>query len=168
MGAVFIAKGKVMKRFILVAAALILTACSSSRPMSSDFSPGDAENAIRRANADFAANARAGNAQKLVDNFYAPDAEVMAPNVPAFRGREAIRAFWTAFLATGSVDLALTSTNVTQPSSDVAIETGRYDLSLRPASGQAIKDAGKYMVLWKKSNGRWWAAEDIFNSDMAK
>jgi uncharacterized protein (TIGR02246 family) len=157
-----------MKRFILVAAAAILTACSSSPGISSDYSPGDAENAIRRANADFAANARAGKAANLVDNFYAPDAEVMAPNMAALRGRDAIRAFWTAFLATGAVDVALTSTNVTQPSSDVAIETGRYDLSLRPASGQAIKDAGKYMVLWKKSNGRWWAAEDIFNSDMPK
>src|SRR6185295_19050151 len=124
--------------------------------------------AIRRANADFAAAARAGNAQMLVDNYYAPDAEVMAPNRPEFRGREAIRAFWTAFLAAGSVDVALTSTTVTQPSSDVAIETGRYDLSLRPASGQAIKDAGKYVVIWKKSNGRWWATEDIFNTDMPK
>jgi uncharacterized protein (TIGR02246 family) len=155
-----------MKRFILVAAAVIFTACSSSPRISSDYAPGDAENAIRRANADFAANARAGNAATLVENFYASDAIVMAPNYPALRGRDAIRAFWTGFLATGTVDAALTSTNVTQPSSDVAIETGRYDLSLRPASGQAIKDAGKYIVIWKKSNGRWWAAEDIFNSDM--
>jgi uncharacterized protein (TIGR02246 family) len=157
-----------MKRLILATAAAILTACSSSPRISSDFSPGDAENAIRRANADFAANARSGNAQTLVTNFYAPDAVVMAPNMPALRGRDAIQQFWTGFLATGSVDLALTSTNVTQPSNDVAVETGRYDLSLRPASGQAIKDAGKYMVVWKKSDGRWWATADIFNSDMPK
>ncbi|HEV7429422.1 MAG TPA: DUF4440 domain-containing protein [Thermoanaerobaculia bacterium] len=157
-----------MKRFILAATAAILTACSSSPRISSDYSPGDAENAIRRANADFAANARAGNAQTLVNNFYEPDAVVMAPNYPPLRGRNAIQQFWTGFLATGSVDLALTSSNVTQPSGDVAIETGRYDLSLRPASGQAIKDTGKYMVLWKKSNGRWWASDDIFNSDLPK
>jgi uncharacterized protein (TIGR02246 family) len=157
-----------MKRSILVAAAVILTACSSSPRISSEYSPGDAENAIRRADADFAANARAGNAATLVDNFYAPDAVVMAPNYPALRGRDAIRTFWTGFLATGAIDVALTSTNVTQPSSDVAIETGRYDLSIRPASGQAVKDAGKYIVIWKKSNGRWWASEDIFNSDMPK
>ena len=43
----------------------------------------------------------------------------MAPNLPAFRGHDAIAAFFTAFLATGSVDIALTSTNVTQPSADV-------------------------------------------------
>jgi len=157
-----------MKRFILATAAAILTACSSSPRISSDYSSGDAENAIRRANADFAANARAGNAQTLVNNFYAPDAEVMAPNMPALRGRDSILAFWTGFLASGAVDLSLTSTNVMQPSNDVAIETGRYDLGLRPASGQAIKDAGKYMVLWKKSNGRWWAVDDIFNSDLPK
>ncbi|MGA8807591.1 MAG: SgcJ/EcaC family oxidoreductase [Thermoanaerobaculia bacterium] len=157
-----------MKRFILVAATAVFTACSSSPRISSDYSPGDAENAIRRANADFAANARAGNAQTLINNFYAPDATVMAPNMPVLRGRDSIQQFWTGFLASGSVDLALTSTNVTQPSGDVAVEAGRYDLSLRPASGQAIKDAGKYMVLWKKSDGRWWAVEDIFNSDMPK
>ena len=156
-----------MKRFILVAA-LITTACTSSSSISSDYSPGDAENAIRRVNSEFAANVRSGNAQMVVNNFYAPDAVVMAPNLPAFRGRDAILQFWTGFLASGAVDLALTSTNVTQPSADTAIETGRYDLSLRPASGQAIKDAGKYVVIWKKSNGRWWAAEDIFNSDLPK
>ncbi|MBV8543847.1 MAG: SgcJ/EcaC family oxidoreductase [Acidobacteria bacterium] len=157
-----------MKRFILATAAAILTACSSSPRISSDFSPGDAENAIRRANADFAANVRSANAQILVSNFYAPDAVVMAPNYPALRGRDAIQQFWTGFLASGAVDVALTSTNVMQPSSDVAIESGHYDLSLRPASGQAIKDAGKYVVVWKKSDGRWWAVEDIFNSDMPK
>src|SRR3981081_2197034 len=107
-----------MKRFILATAAAILTACSSSPHISSDFSPGDAENAIRRANADFAAAARSGNAQTLVNNFYAPDAVLMAPNYPAFRGHAAIQQFWTGFLAIGSVDAALTSTNVTQPSSD--------------------------------------------------
>jgi len=156
-----------MKRSILVAV-LVLAGCASSPSISSDYSPGDAENAIRRANSDFAANARSGNAQTVVNNFYAPDAVVMAPNMPALRGRDAILQFWTGFLASGAIDLALTSTNVTQPSADTAIESGRYDLSLRPPSGQAIKDAGKYIVIWKKSNGRWWAAEDIFNSDLPK
>jgi ketosteroid isomerase-like protein len=157
-----------MKRLFSIAAVAILTACASSPSISSDYSPGDAENAIRRANSDFAANARSGNAQTVTDNFYAADAVVMAPNLPALRGRDAILQFWTGFLASGAVDLALTSANVMQPSADTAIETGRYDLSLRPASGQAIKDTGKYVVIWKKLNGRWRAAEDIFNSDLPK
>ncbi|MDP9360013.1 MAG: SgcJ/EcaC family oxidoreductase [Acidobacteriota bacterium] len=154
-----------MKRLVSITALVILTACSSS-PKSSDFTPGDAENAIRRMNSDLSANARAGNAQAVVDNFYAPDAIVMAPNVPALRGRDAVRGFWTQFLASGAVDVALTPNNVMQSCSDMAVENGRYDLTITPKGGQAIHDTGKYIVVWKKAGGRWWAVNDIFNSDV--
>ena len=147
---------------------LVLAACSSSAPGSAGVTAGDAENAIRRANSQLSADARAGNAQAIVDNFYAPDAVVMAPNVPALHGRDAIRAFWTGFLGNGAIDLALTSDHVTQSCSDLAVENGRYDLTITPKGGQAIHDTGKYIVVWKKTAGRWWATEDIFNSDMPK
>ena len=149
-----------MKRLILVSAAVILV-CSSLFAAST----GDAEAGIRRANAECSANVHAGNAQAIVDNYYAPDAVAMAPNMPALHGREAIRQFWTGFLATGAIELTLTSDNVTQRD-DIAVEMGHYDLSITPKEGPAMKDKGKYLVMWKKSNGRWWAANDIFNSDM--
>jgi ketosteroid isomerase-like protein len=151
-----------MKRLILVSAIAVFAACASSTPMSS----GDAESAIRRANSEFSANVRTANAQAIVDNYYAPDAVGMAPNMPALHGREALRQFWTGFLSTGAIDVVLTSDNVSQPSSDVAVEMGHYDLSITPSGAQAIKDKGKYLVMWKKENGRWWAVEDIFNSDL--
>jgi len=154
-----------MKQLVSIAALVVLASCSSSTSQSSDFTAGDAEGAIRRANSQFSANARAGNAQVLVDDFYAPDAVVMAPNVPAFTGRDAIRAFWTQNLSAGAVDLALTSENVTQSCSDLAVERGHYDVTITPKGGQAIHEAGKYVVVWKKSSGRWWATHDIFNSD---
>ena len=94
-----------MKRFILVAALVILAACTSSTLDFIRLLAGRCENAIRRTNSEFAANARSGNAQTIVNNFYAPDAVVMAPNLPALRGREAILQFWTGFLASGAVDL---------------------------------------------------------------
>jgi uncharacterized protein (TIGR02246 family) len=149
-----------MKRLILVSAVSIL-ACSSSIAAST----GDAEAAIRHANSEFSANVHAANAQAIVDNFYAPDAVAMAPNMPALHGREALRQFWAGFLTTGAIDLTLTSDNVTQRD-DIAVEMGRYDLTITPKEGPAAKDKGKYVVMWKKSNGRWWAVEDIFNSDM--
>ena len=150
-----------MKRLILVSAVSIL-ACASSIAAST----GDAEAAIRHANSEFSANVRAANAQAIVDNFYAPDAVGMAPNMPALHGREALRQFWVGFLSTGAIDLVLTSDNVTQPSKDVAVEMGHYDLSITPKDGPAVKDKGKYLVMWKKTDGRWWAVEDIFNSDL--
>jgi len=149
-----------MKRLILVSAAAILV-CA---PLSAA-SAGDAEAAIRRANSECSANVHAGNAQAIVDNYYAPDAVAMAPNMPALHGREAIKQFWVGFLATGAIDLTLTADNVTQRD-DIAVEMGHYDLTITPKEGTAVKDKGKYVVMWKKSNDRWWAAEDIFNSDM--
>jgi uncharacterized protein (TIGR02246 family) len=149
-----------MKRLILVSAVSILV-CASSIAAST----GDAEAAIRHANSEFSANVHAANAQAIVDNFYAPDAVAMAPNMPALHGREALRQFWAGFLTTGAIDLTLTSDNVTQRD-DIAVEMGRYDLTITPKEGPAAKDKGKYVVMWKKSNGRWWAVEDIFNSDM--
>jgi uncharacterized protein (TIGR02246 family) len=160
-----------MKRRLSIGALLILlflAACSSSAPGSASDTTSDAESAIRRANAQLSADARSGNAQAIVDNFYAPDAIAMAPNVPALHGRDAIRAFWTGFLGSGAIDLVLTSDHVTQSCSQLAVENGRYNLTITPKAGPAIHDNGKYIVVWKKSDGRWWATEDIFNSDMPK
>lgn len=155
-----------MKRLLTAIALAVLAACSSSSPTSSDFSPGDAENAIRRANSAFAVAVRSGNAQELVENYYAPDAVIMPPNTVAFTGRDAVRGYWSQMLGAGAVDVALTSTNVMQSCSDMAVESGRYEVNIAPKGGQAIHDTGKYMVVWKKSNGRWWAMQDIFNSDL--
>jgi uncharacterized protein (TIGR02246 family) len=154
-----------MKRLFSISTLVVLAACSSSKP-SSEYSPGDAENAIRRANSGFAAAVRSGNAQQLVDNYYAPDAVIMPPNTAALTGRDAVRGYWSQMLGAGAVDIALTPTNVMQSCSDMAVEAGRYDVNIAPKSGQAIHDTGKYMVVWKKSNGRWWAAQDIYNSDL--
>jgi ketosteroid isomerase-like protein len=160
-----------MKRRLSIGALLILlflAACSSSAPVSASATTSDAESAIRRANSQLSADVRASNAQAIVDNFYASDAVAMAPNVPALHGRDAIRAFWTGFLGSGAIDLVLTSNHVTQSCSDLAVENGRYDLTITPKGGQAIHDTGKYIVVWKKTGDRWWATEDIFNSDMPK
>ena len=43
------------------------------------------------------------------------------------------------------------------------IEGGRY--TLRDGDGE-ILDMGKYLVLWKRQNGRWKAHCDIFNTSM--
>ncbi len=147
-----------MKRLFLVAALAIFAAGVSAKS-------NDAEAGIRRANSDFSANVHAANAQAIVDNYYAPDAVGMAPNMPALHGREALLHFWSGFLTAGAIDLILTSDNVTQ-SGNLAVEMGHYDLSITPPGGQVIKDKGKYLVMWKKTNGRWWAVEDIFNSDL--
>lgn len=154
-----------MKRLVSIAALIVLSAFTSSAQQATGSTPVGTEAAIRTANSQFSANVRAGNAAALVSDFYAPDAILMPPNAPAQRGRDAIRAYWTAALATGAFEVTLTSDDVMQ-SRDLAVETGRYNLTVTPKGAtQAAHETGKYIVVWKKAGERWWAARDIFNSD---
>jgi ketosteroid isomerase-like protein len=88
----------------------------------------------------------------------------MPPNSPPVTGSDEIRRFWTGFLATGSINATLTTDDVDQ-SGDLAVERGRYEMTIVPVNGTApVHDAGKYVVSWRKINGQWRATNDIFNS----
>lgn len=146
-----------MKRLLVVAVSL-LVACATSH-VSSEFESGDAENAIRTANSAFMTNIRSGNIEALVNDYYVEDAVVMPQNAPAFRGRDSIKQLFTGLIAGGGVDVTLTTDTVTQ-SCDMATEVGHYDLR-----HGATHEAGKYLVVWKKTNGKWRAIADSFSAN---
>ena len=146
-----------MKRFSVLVA-LLLAACASTMPSN------DAEEAIRKMDRDFSAAARAGSVDGMM-SIYGDDAVLMPPNFPAFRGRDAIRQFWSGFLAAGQVDATVEPDKVIQ-SCDMATELGHYALKITPkGGGAAVEDNGKYVLTWRKSGGQWRAVADIFNSD---
>jgi len=147
-----------MKRFVALVAVLF-AACASMAPPAND-----AEPAIRAKDAEFSAAARAGNVDQMMAT-YADDAVLMAPNFPPFRGRDAIRQFWTGFVGAGQVDAAVAADRVIQ-SGDLAVEIGHYNLKITPKGGGApIEDNGKFTLTWQKRGGQWQAIYDIFNSD---
>lgn len=157
-------KGKNMKK-LLALSALLLAACGSAQ-VSSDFQSGDAENYIRNADVAFGTAMRTNDMDALVNN-YSTDAILMPPNLPAANGPAAIRATWTGFLGQfSSTDLTLTPDDVLQ-SGDLAAESGRYMVHVVPkGTTMAVTDSGKYIVVWKKRDGRWKIYRDIFNSDL--
>lgn len=148
-----------MKRLV-VFAALALAGCASMPSTSND-----AESAIRKMDAEFSAAARAGNVDGMMA-IYAADAVLMPPNLPAFRGRDAIRQFWSGFLAAGTIDATVAPDTVWQ-SGDMATELGHYELTITPKGAAPIHDKGKFVLTWKKIDGQWRAAADIFNSDLS-
>jgi ketosteroid isomerase-like protein len=153
-----------MKKLMTISV-LLLAACGSSQ-MSNDFQSGDAENYIKQANVAFGTAMRTNDMDALVNN-YTTDAIVMAPNLPAAHGPGAIRATWTGFLGQfASNDVTLTSDDV-QQSGDIAVETGHYMVHVVPkGTTTPVTDSGKYIVVWKKVDGRWKIFRDIFNSDL--
>jgi len=94
---------------------------------------------------------------------YTADAILMAPNMPALTGHDAIRQFWAGFWP-AKPDLKLTPRDVTI-AGDLAIESGIYSLSMIPGADGISTDNGKYLVAWKRTADGWKAIRDIYNSD---
>jgi ketosteroid isomerase-like protein len=106
-----------------------------------------------------------GAVEALVEAYYAPDAHVLPPNAPTAIGRAAIRDVLTGMLAGGRVELSMENA-IRQVSGELAYHTGRYELTVRPASGEPIRDQGKYLEVFRRQpDGRWQCVADMFSSD---
>ncbi len=139
-------------------------ACSE-RPSQSDTRPAD-ERAIRDAAVEWSKAAGAKDVEKTL-SFYAEDASVLPAHAPIARGKDQIRKFWAALMASPGYALGWSATKVeASKSGDVAYEVGTYELTLNDPKGKPAMGRGKYVVVWKKqADGAWKAAEDIFNPD---
>ncbi len=110
----------------------------------------------------------AGDVDTIVA-FYAADAIVMAPGVPAAVGSDAIRAVVSegsaAAQAAGLTLMPLDNDTVgISASGDMAWHAGGY--TVNDASG-AVVDSGNYLEVQQNRDGQWLIVRDIWNSDRA-
>lgn len=93
---------------------------------------------------------------------YTDDAQILAPQHPAVRGKDAIVAFYKA-----NIDKYLGFENDSTWSlvrGDVAIEQGVYGVR-NVRVGENV-ESGKYIRIWKRtSNGTWKLFRDMYSSD---
>jgi ketosteroid isomerase-like protein len=105
-----------------------------------------------------------GDPDKLVEEYYAEDARLLAPNLPAAIGRNQVRDVLQTWMAAGQVTLDYESVHA-EVSGDLAWATGDYTVTIRPPSGEPIQDVGKYLEVFRRqADGSWRCAADIFNS----
>jgi ketosteroid isomerase-like protein len=123
----------------------------------------DAKTAIEASNVQFMAHFNAGHGDSVAA-FYTENGRVMAPNLPAAVGRQAI----AQAMALGSASPTLTLvTESVVANGSLAVELGTYRITLTPPGVPApITDNGKYVVSWQKVGDRWLMAADIWNSDL--
>ena len=96
---------------------------------------------------------------------YAENGAFMAPNVPIASGRAAIQAAWQGMLALPGVALTFEPDEIVVSSSgDMAYDRGTYNFAATLEKGP-VTEEGKYVVVWRKVDGQWQVAADIFNSD---
>lgn len=103
-------------------------------------------------------------AAKDVDTFmsyYTTDASMYAPDMPKLAGTKAIRDAYSTMVTAPDFSLKFTPARVeVATSGDVGYTTGTYQMTMN-----GVADKGKYVTVWKKADGTWKVAEDIFNSD---
>jgi len=101
-----------------------------------------------------------------ITGIYAADGMFMAPNAPPAQGHESIAQAWTGLLGLPGISLTFEPTRIeVSESADLAADVGAYSLAFDGEKGR-VEDEGKYVVVWKKVNGAWKVAADIFNSNL--
>ena len=97
-----------------------------------------------------------------VANLYSEDAKLMMTGTPAISGRKNIQSALSGIMNSGISSIDLITIDV-WGTENLITEEGELSLFV----GDSIVDQGKYIVLWKKEDGKWNLFRDIFNSNLA-
>ena len=122
----------------------------------------DLREEIRSANDNFEKNFASGDARGMAA-LYTSDGVLLPPGAGLQEGSDAIQNFWQMVMDMGIKEAHLETLDVEQEG-DTAIEMGQYELS--GAEGQRM-DQGKYIVIWKRDQGKLKLHKDIWNTSLS-
>ncbi|MFQ5817190.1 MAG: YybH family protein [Terriglobia bacterium] len=125
--------------------------------------------AIRAVDHQMQTAANAGDIARWF-GFFTDDAIMMPPNEPAVVGKEAIREYVSALMASANLAVShdLSKVEVSR-GGDLAYVSYAYEIVLTPPEGEAVTDRGKDITVFKKQlDGSWKVVIDIWNSDQLR
>jgi len=92
---------------------------------------------------------------------YCANAEVYSPNMPAVKGRDAIRKFFYNDGNNKEAKIELPAGNF-YGGPDCVVEDGAYNF---PDGKGGSVDKGKFIAIWKHEDGKWKLYREIWNTD---
>jgi uncharacterized protein (TIGR02246 family) len=102
-----------------------------------------------------------------IESLMAPDSLLLAPGNPPIQGAKAVVETWKAWGELPNVKITFGAQFVEAAASgDLAYDYGAYDFAFDGDKGP-FAEKGKYIVVWKKIDGAWKVAADIFNNNSA-
>lgn len=150
--------------FALCISAIGFQSCNEKpkekEPSVPEFNLTTAKAEIEEANKNFMALVAAGDSIGLA-NAYTKDAKFMSAGAPSVVGRTDIQTAMSNIIKSGitRVDIRLENVYGTE---DLITEEGELTLFV----GDDAVAEEKYIVLWKKEDGKWKLFRDIFNSNL--
>jgi len=125
------------------------------------------EAAIKQAGEEFFAAVNAKNAAAAADT-YADDAVYMEGGSPVITGKDAIRKHLEGFVKLPQVSMSGGATNIEfSDDGTMAYEEGKFSLGYADANGKPVKEDGKYLIIWRKSDGKWKTVSESNSMDKA-
>jgi len=140
---------------------LIVSACLVACTSSKQFDLANARKEIEAVNLELANNLSKGDSVALA-SAYSSEASLMLSHMPSVTGKENIISAWGGIINSGVSKMTLTTLAV-WGNEEYITEEGL--ISIETKDGTLI-DKGKYLVLWKKEDGKWKLHRDISNSDL--
>ena len=148
-----------MKKIILgVLISSTLFACKTNTEA---FDLAKAKADIAEGNKNFEMYVSKGDSVGLAANCYTIDATILNPNSAAVEGRKAIESLMSGIIKAGITGIKLTTKEVWGDENTLT-EQGTFTLNIK--DGTVVENA-KYLVLWKKEDGKWKLHRDCFNSN---
>jgi ketosteroid isomerase-like protein len=151
-----------MKKLVLGALLLATAACSGANP-ADQFTQKD-QAAIRERNEAFVKAFNAKDVTQIL-GIYAENSTFMPPNQPLIRGKDALKTFYDDLLKSGATDLKL-EVNEVSGHGPLAYQSGTYEMNVKPASGAASHDRGKYLFILRRMGDTWRLEYTVWNSDL--
>lgn len=132
-------------------------------PLDGSGSPSSVESTIRDLSQDFRTAFNTGNYDQVAALF-SGEGVFMAPHHEPAVGPKAIERKLREFGDNGYQDLRVETTRVDY-SGDMAMEIGRYTVSIVKEQGSAVTDRGKYLAVWRRL-GAWRLVAECWSSNL--
>src|SRR5439155_16450835 len=117
----------------------------------------DVESQLRSLTQDYVTSFNTGNYDQVATMFV-PDGVLMAPSREAANGRKCVERLLRDLGEEGYSDMRVETIRV-ENSGDMAMEVGRYSVTIRQANGTLIPERGKYVKVWRRL-GAWLILAD--------
>jgi len=146
---------------------LLLAGCVSSARVSSAEGPGhEREALLARDHAMFEAEAASDRPLEAFLEFCLDDARLLAPESPMVSGKQEMRAAMAPLYELPDFSLAWSPVTAdVGGGGDLGYTVGTYRMEYRDSEGALVGVDGKYLTIWKKVDGLWMVAADMFNAN---
>jgi uncharacterized protein (TIGR02246 family) len=123
----------------------------------------DIHSTIRALSDRFESTFSIGDVTKIA-GFYTENGMLLPSGFDFVRGKQDIKEFWQSAIDMGIKYIKIDIIEIEQHD-DTAIEMSNYTLS---GSDKQVIDAGKGIVIWKKTGDDWKMHRDIWTSSLAQ